>query len=61
MDEQGELYQYLYDLQGYLVIEDVLTSDQVAELNVLIDEHVPSPGKAITSAERCSTNIARPS
>ncbi len=41
VDERVELNQYLYDLQGYLVIEDVLTKAQVAELNALLDEHVP--------------------
>ncbi len=33
MDESAELNQYLYDLQGYLVIEDVLTKAQVDELS----------------------------
>ena len=41
MDEQRELNQYLYDLQGYLVIKDVLSERQVAELNALIDENLP--------------------
>ena len=40
VDEELELYQYLYDLQGFLVIEDVLSTEQVATLNTLIDEHV---------------------
>jgi hypothetical protein len=31
--------RYLFDLQGYLVIEDVLTSDEVAELHGLLDDY----------------------
>ena len=30
--------KYLFDLYGYLVIEDVLTAEEVSELNRLIDE-----------------------
>ncbi|MEC9286103.1 MAG: hypothetical protein VYC36_09040, partial [Pseudomonadota bacterium] len=41
MDGELELYQYLYDLQGFLVIEDVLSTEQVTALNALIDAHVP--------------------
>lgn len=40
MDAQTELYQYLYDLQGYLVIEDVLDRQLVADLNALVDAQV---------------------
>lgn len=44
MDQPTELQQYLYDLQGYLVIEDVLTKNEVAELNQLIDrQDLPPP------------------
>ena len=32
-----DLQQYLFDLQGYLVIHNVLGSAEVAELNRLID------------------------
>lgn len=40
-----ELEKYLFDLQGYLVIEDVLDAGEVAELNRLIDEQrLPEPG-----------------
>lgn len=39
--ELAELYQYLYDLQGYLVVEDVLSTEQVAELNRILDETLP--------------------
>jgi ectoine hydroxylase-related dioxygenase (phytanoyl-CoA dioxygenase family) len=34
-----EREQYLFDLMGYLVVEDVLTADEVAELNGLLDEY----------------------
>ena len=37
MDERTELIQYLYDLQGYLVVEDVLSKDEVAVLNATLD------------------------
>ena len=36
-----ELYQYLYDLNGYLVVKDVLSKEQVDTLNQLIDENIP--------------------
>ena len=43
MNEAAELQQYLYDLQGYLVIEDVLSASEVAELNALIDRQRLGP------------------
>ena len=43
-----ELQQYLFDLQGYLVIPDVLGAAEVAELNRLIDgRRLPSPRESI--------------
>ena len=33
-----DIQKYLFDLHGYLVIEDVLITDEVVELNRLIDE-----------------------
>ena len=46
MNETEELRHYLYDLQGYLVIEDVLSPELVAELNALIDaQDLPPPPK----------------
>ena len=43
-----ELQQYLFDLQGYLVIENVLDTAQLALLNQLIDaQQLPSPKEAI--------------
>ncbi len=39
-----ELQQYLFDVQGYLVIEDALSSAEVAALNRLIDaQNLPPP------------------
>lgn len=34
-----ELQKYLFDLRGYLIIEHVLTPNQIADLNHLIDGH----------------------
>ena len=43
-----ELQQYLFDLQGYLVIENVLDTAELALLNQLIDvQQLPSPREAI--------------
>ena len=36
-EERAELFQYLYDLQGYLVVEDVLSKEQVAAMNAMLD------------------------
>lgn len=38
MNIPTELETYLYDLRGYLVVENVLTPDQVARLNAILDE-----------------------
>ncbi len=41
-----QLQEYLFDVQGYLVIENVLTSEELAALNRHIDEQeLPTPGK----------------
>jgi len=43
-----EMQQYLFDLQGYLVIHDVLGRAELAELNRLIDaQQLPSPQERI--------------
>src|SRR5215510_16582986 len=43
-----ELQQYLFDLQGYLVIHNALDAAEVAELNRLIDaQRLPSPRESI--------------
>ncbi len=44
--EDLELLQYLLDLQGYLVIKDALSPDEVAALNERIDaQQLPAPGQ----------------
>jgi len=35
--------KFLVDLQGYLVIKNVLTPEEVAELNAIMDEQFPAP------------------
>ncbi|MBS10884.1 MAG: hypothetical protein CME19_04690 [Gemmatimonadetes bacterium] len=43
--EDLEMMQYLFDLHGYLVIEDALSADEVAVLNGLLDENeLPAKG-----------------
>src|SRR5262245_33999420 len=43
-----ELQQYLFDLQGYLVIHNALGAAEVAELNRLIDaQRLPGPRESI--------------
>ena len=32
--------RYLFDLQGYLVVPDALTADQIARLNSVLDERI---------------------
>lgn len=41
MNEDVELRNYLYDLHGYIVVEDVLSEQQVATLNAILDERLP--------------------
>lgn len=41
MDEETQLRCYRYELQGYVVIENVLTPQQVAALNAILDERLP--------------------
>ena len=46
MDPDVEMMQYLFDLQGYLVIENALSESEVAELNALCDANdLPEDGK----------------
>src|ERR1700752_688388 len=43
-----ELQQYLFDLQGYLVIPNVLSPAEVAELNrLIVAQRLPSPREKI--------------
>lgn len=47
----NEVQKYLFDLWGYLIIEDVLTSGELAELNGLIDaQNLPEPGLETSQA-----------
>ena len=59
-----ELRQYLFDLQGYLVIEDALSADEVATLNRLIDEqNLPPPETESTrfgSAPTLASSLVKP-
>lgn len=41
MDEKTQLLFYRYELQGYVVIEDILSPRQVAAINAILDERVP--------------------
>ena len=41
MDEETELRNYRYELQGYVVVEQVLNERQVAALNAILDERLP--------------------
>ena len=36
-----DVQKYLFDLQGYLVIDDILGAGEVASLNRLLDERFP--------------------
>ena len=36
-----DVQKYLFDLQGYLVIDDILGAGEVASLNRLLDERIP--------------------
>ena len=41
-----QLQQYLFDVQGYLVIENVLSPEELKALNQSIDQQdLPIPGK----------------
>ena len=47
-----EVQEYLFDLQGYLVIEDVLNAKEVASLNRLLDEKILNqPGDELGPSE----------
>lgn len=42
-----QMQQYLFDLQGYLVIEDVLSAEEIATFNQLLDgQELPALGQA---------------
>lgn len=41
MDEETELRNYRYELQGYIVVENALSKQQVAAINAVLDERLP--------------------
>ena len=50
-----EMQQYLFDLQGFLVIENALSADEVATLNRLIDEqNLPPPSESTRFRQRAN-------
>ena len=54
-----ELQQYLFDLQGYLVIQNVLGTAEIAELNRLIDaQALPSPHERIRFGSAAGTTCS---
>jgi hypothetical protein len=44
--------KYLFDLHGYLVVEDALDAVQLAALNAVLDEHIASDCEAEASTHR---------
>ncbi len=42
-----ELQQYLFDLNGYVVLENVLSNKQISLLNHLVDQELPAHGELI--------------
>ena len=48
--------QYIFDLNGYLVIEDILTTDQVAALNEALDRNLRQIGPKPASTEAWSSS-----
>ena len=42
LDGRDELIQYLYDLQGYIVIENVLSADEVSDLREVLATKLPA-------------------
>lgn len=55
MDEQTELNRYLYDLHGFLVVENVLSAAEIDELRKGIEQHapeIPNDWEALVEADR---------
>ena len=36
----NEEQKYLFDLMGYIIVENALTTDEVAQCNAAIDHHI---------------------
>ena len=63
MEIDRQLQQYLFDLQGYLVIENALSADEVAALNALIDaQGLPPPDVSprFGSAPTLAASLVKP-
>ena len=63
MDSDRQLQQYLFDLQGYLVIENALGADEVSALNGLIDaQGLPPPAVSprFGSAPTLASSLVKP-
>ena len=53
-----EMQQYLFDLNGYLVIEDALSPEEVATLNQLIDaQNLPPPDESPAFRQRAHAGL----
>jgi hypothetical protein len=47
----NDVEKYRFDVQGYLIVEDVLSPDEVAQLNRLLDDqNLPEPGLGTNQA-----------
>ncbi len=56
-----EIDQYLLDLKGYLVVEDVLSEEEVRVLNELIDnQELPNPEEQIRFGSAAGAHPERP-
>lgn len=50
--------KYLFDLNGYLVVEDALTPEQVSALNALVDAHWEADGLGGKATHRFGRTLA---
>lgn len=46
--------QFLFDLEGYLVIKNVLSADEIAEMNAIADRVFPNDGSALRRTSQIS-------
>ena len=44
--------KYLFDLQGYIAVENALDSSQITELNRILDEHIAAESEDNMSTQR---------
>ena len=55
----SEMDDFLFDLRGYLILEQALSSEEVAELNVYVDrlvEEQDAPGSGLTRKPKDMNN-----